>query len=237
MRITASFDRSYEALAIRIPPKVAGRLDTRRPQYSRSWGGPLNGQHHRREMVREIAREFRPAHVVETGTYRGTSTEFFSAVFGVPIDTAEASERYYEYSARRLAGDNAITVHRGDSRGFLSRLASRADNDRPTFFYLDAHWNDDLPLAEELQIISSTWRRSIVMIDDFQVPDDPGYAYDDYGSGKALVPSYLPGAVDAWSRRYPSAPSGEETGARRGSCLLFTPDIDTSDYTTVRSIT
>ena len=29
------------------------------------------------------------------------------------------------------------------------------------------------------------------MIDDFQVPDDPGYAYDDYGPGKALTPDLV----------------------------------------------
>jgi len=29
------------------------------------------------------------------------------------------------------------------------------------------------------------------MIDDFQVLDDPGYAYDDYGPGKALTPDLV----------------------------------------------
>ncbi len=230
-------DRCYEAVANRVPPKLAGRLDTRRPQYSQSWGGPLNGQKHRREIVREIAREFRPAHVIETGTYRGTSTEFFSAVFGVPVDTAEANERFYEYSARRLAGDTAITVHRGDSREFLRACAAVAEPERPTFFYLDAHWHSDLPLADELRIIAARWKSAIVMIDDFQVPDDAGYAYDDYGPGKALVPNYLPSEVDSWSRRFPTASAADESGARRGSCILFTPEIDTSVYASVRSIT
>ena len=54
------------------------------------------------------------------------------------------------------------------------------------FIYLDAHWEEDLPLAEELAVIARATTRCIVMIDDFQVPGD-GYAYDNYGPGKALV--------------------------------------------------
>lgn len=59
------------------------------------------------------------------------------------------------------------------------------------FAYLDAHWGEDLPLAEKLEIVFSWDSDAIVMIDDFQVPDDPGYAYDDYGPGKALTPDLV----------------------------------------------
>jgi hypothetical protein len=37
------------------------------------------------------------------------------------------------------------------------------------FVYLDAHWNDDLPLAEELEIVFGACPNAIVMIDDFNV--------------------------------------------------------------------
>jgi hypothetical protein len=33
---------------------------------------------------------------------------------------------------------------------------------------------------------------TVAMIDDFRVPGDEGYAYDDYGPGKALTADYLP---------------------------------------------
>ena len=60
------------------------------------------------------------------------------------------------------------------------------------------------------------------MIDDFQVADDPGYGFDDYGEGKALIRAYLePFMVrDKLSLFYPAAPSSEETGFKRGSVVL-----------------
>ena len=61
------------------------------------------------------------------------------------------------------------------------------------------------------------------MIDDFQVPGDAGYGYDDYGAGKILSLPYLhvdklPGLKLYW----PSARSAEETGFRRGCLVLAT---------------
>ena len=90
------------------------------------------------------------------------------------------------------------------------------------FFYLDAHWNDDLPLAEELETILSHCSAAVVMIDDFQVPFDAGYGHDDYGFGKALTSGYIASVVSGYRLRvlYPSTPSAEEGGARRGCVVL-----------------
>ena len=86
-----------------------------------------------------------------------------------------------------------VTVQLGDSRQFLLLHAERPTvNTDAVFVYLDAHWQEDLPLAEELRIVASVWTRCVVMVDDFQVPGDSGYAYDDYGPGLALTEDYLP---------------------------------------------
>ncbi|GAA2064405.1 O-methyltransferase [Williamsia deligens] len=226
-------DRVYEALATRISPSWAAAIDERRPHLGAAWGGPLNGQHHRREIVREIARTVHCDRVLETGTFRGTSTEFFSNVFGVPVDTVEVNPRYFHYSRRRLAVTPSITVTLGDSRQFLRTVARTSAPDDTVFVYLDAHWLDDLPLAEELAIIDSEWTRAVVLIDDFEVPGDPGYAFDDYGGDKVLTAANLPASVDDWSLFYPSLPSHAETGARRGCCLLTSPAIATPDWKTL----
>jgi hypothetical protein len=101
------------------------------------------------------------------------------------------------------------------------------------FIYLDAHWEEDLPLREELEIIREAWDRAIVMIDDFAVPGDPGYGYDDYGSGKALEQDYLP-PMPGWSLCYPAVPSAEETGERRGCSVLLSPALAESDIPGLR---
>jgi len=112
----------------------------------------------------------------------------------------------------------------------VSRTALRTLFDGPLqplssgtlFFYLDAHWNEDLPLAEEIGIVFSRCPSAVVMIDDFRVPFDPGYGYDDYGPGKALVSGYIRLAVLAHQLQafYPSTPSAAEGGARRGCIVL-----------------
>jgi hypothetical protein len=90
------------------------------------------------------------------------------------------------------------------------------------FVYLDAHWNDDLPLTEELEIVFGACPNAIVMIDDFLVPFDEGYRYDDYGAGRSLTADYIEPIVVAHRLRlfYPSTPSVCETGERRGCVVL-----------------
>lgn len=236
-RVNPILDKAYRGVTRYLPPGLAGRLDLLRPSYWASWGGPLNGQERRREIVRELAREVRFDRVIETGTYRGTSTEFFSAVFGVPVATVEANLRHFTYSSRRLAVQREVSVELGDSRAFLRRLAERPGaRDETVFIYLDAHWEKDLPLAEELTIIASAWPRAVVMIDDFQVPGDSGYAYDGYGPGKLLVEEYLPAAaLKGWSLFYPIAGSDQETGSKSGSCVVLSPALtDSAEFSTLR---
>jgi len=43
------------------------------------WGGPFNGQTYRRLLFDELVRRLKPAAIVETGTYIGTTTESMSA--------------------------------------------------------------------------------------------------------------------------------------------------------------
>ena len=208
----------YERVARVLPPRLVGPLDMIRPGVLTSWGGPLNGQAHRQRIVRDLARAIAFERVIETGTYRGSSTEFFAHVTGARVSTVEASRRHYEFARRRFAGLPYIEVAHGDSRTFLRRQAG-GPTDGNTLFYLDAHWEQDLPLREELQIIHASWPRAVVLVDDFEVPGEPGYAFDDYGHGKALTVGYLP-VMEGWGTYYPSLPPAEETGARRGCVLL-----------------
>ena len=193
------------------------------------WGGPLNGQAGRVALCRQIFAALRPTAIVETGTYRGTSTEFF-AEFGVPVHSVEADPWAHAFSAQRFRSSrDRVHLTLADSRTFLRQLA--ADPSFPSdgvFFYLDAHWHRDLPLAEEITIIFDNWRRSVVMIDDFEVPGD-GYSYDDYGPGAVLNAAYLEaiGRTDLVGF-YPSLPAAEETGARRG-CIVLCNDRATGE--------
>ena len=62
------------------------------------------------------------------------------------------------------------------------------------------------------------------MIDDFQVVGDTGYGYDDYGdvTGRLTLDSLAPLAAHDFTIFYPSIPSSEEGGMKRGSVVLVT---------------
>jgi len=196
----------------------------RNPQLRDPWGGPFNNQQARQALFRAILGALHPWAVVETGAYRGSTTEYFART-GLPVFSAELDLHAYAFSRARLWRASNVRILNGDSRAVLRALldgplgAGRGAN---TFFYLDAHWGEDLPLAEEIDLVFARCPDAIVMIDDFAVPGDAGYGYDDYGPGKALNAEYIGPAINAHQLAafYPSTPATRETGALRGCVVL-----------------
>lgn len=196
-----------------------------RPQYNMAWSGPFNGQLARQQLFESIVKNIHPHALVETGTYFGITTEFM-AMTGLPVFTVEMDPRRFGYARARFWNRRNVTVLQGDSRLGLQHLFTSSLQqfaEEPLFFYLDAHWNDDLPLAEELDLVFSRCFAAVVMIDDFQVPFDGGYGYDDYGPGKALVADYIAPAVSAHGLQafYPATPSAEEGIAGPRGCVVL----------------
>lgn len=183
-------------------------------------GGPFNRQTERATIFRDLVAAIAPEAIVETGTFRGKTTRFMRETADVPVFTVEIEPRFYVYNALQFRGDDKIRTHFGDSRSFLKRLAANTEAlGRSPFFYLDAHWLKDLPLREEIEIVLAHWPDAVIMIDDFAVPDDAGYGYDDYGPGKALTLDYIAGIPDI-AKFFPAAPSSRETGAKRGAIVI-----------------
>ena len=212
------FERAYLKFTEAAPARLATRMDLMRPSYFAD--PPLNGQRERQRIVREMDRAIDFDEVVETGTFRGATALFFSNLLGCRVHSVELLQRYYGFAKRRCASDPNVRLTHGDSREFLRRLAPEID-DHTTLFYLDAHWGADVPRFEELEIVACR-ERAVVMIDDFQVPGDPGYGFTHYG-GTPLNLDYLP-ELPGWTRFFPAAPSSEETGATRGaSCSPLRP--------------
>lgn len=224
---------TFLSLLEKVRPVRSGRLRFRlRPHLGRSWGGPLNGQSMRCLLVAEVIQKVSPSCIVETGTYLGTTTEWLSA-FQLPIWSSEHSERSFGYASQRLLAVPNVRVVNADSRQFLRDLLGRELRDQQSdafLFYLDAHWEHDLPLAEEMDIVFSACRRAVVIVDDFQVPDDSGYSYDDYGVGKALTHEYVADCVRKHDLAvyYPAIRSEQETGSRRG-CAVFVRNQEMRD--------
>ena len=59
----------------------AATLDLRNPELLAAFGGPFNDQEERRRIVLYLLASIRPAAIVETATFRGTTTELLAARF------------------------------------------------------------------------------------------------------------------------------------------------------------
>ncbi|HEV2401623.1 MAG TPA: class I SAM-dependent methyltransferase [Candidatus Sulfotelmatobacter sp.] len=209
---------------------LAAQIDLAFPSLHLIGTEAFNGQVKRMEIFREILDACNISMVVETGTCRGATTEFMARNFTGQIYSCDVNRRYFEYAKRRLAAWTNIEVKLTDSRHLLEGLFEPASSqDQTVFFYLDAHWNKDLPLLGEISLILNGPVRAVVMIDDFEVPFDQGYGYDTYGRGKKLCLQMLNSFRDQLQYAYfPAFPASEESGPRRG-CIVFTTSADLNE--------
>lgn len=216
-----------------LAPALVGQANFGRLEYlwfakrRSSWGGAFNGQAGRQAIFAAIVEAVAPSMILETGTFRGTTTAFMAET-GVPLVTVEGNPRYYGFARMQLRRLRNVDLRLGDSRTEARRALAdyAAHRSRgPLLAYLDAHWEADLPLADELDIIFSACPEAVVMIDDFQVPDDPGYGFDNYGPGRALTHEYIGSIVQQFglATLYPVMRSTEETGSKRG-CVVLVAD-------------
>jgi hypothetical protein len=184
--------------------------------------GPFNDQQHRAKMFLELRETFGFRTIVETGTFRGATTALFAGLPDTNVYSVELSPFSFGYCWTRFLRNANVAIFLGDSPDTLRKL-SRRKLPTPIFFYLDAHWFENLPIALELDIIFGAWSDAIVMIDDFKVEGDDGYAFDDYGDQKRLVFEQILSATDKFAPSYyfPSVAAEEESGARRGSIVIL----------------
>lgn len=204
--------------------------------YSRSkgkfypWGFAMNGMTSRLEATRQIIHALEIERIIETGTFRGTTAEWF-AQFGLPLETVEIARRYHAFSQARLAKFKNVELLLNSSVPFLKERIARGAvaKDSRQLFYLDSHWENYLPLREELELIFGHYTNAVVLVDDFKVADDEGYGFDHYAPDKELTLAYvLNSKLPKLSCFYPATRSDEETGAKRGWVVL-TSNIGLSD--------
>ena len=193
------------------------------PERRNIWGGAFNGQRFRIKIFHELVEILTPDFIVETGTHRGSTTEYLANIYKIPIYTVELEKRTYGFSVMRLKTYSNVKLHLGDSNSFLKGLLDSPEaRAKQGLYYLDSHWKDELPIKNELQLIFSKNISSVVMIDDFKVPDDPGYGFDNYGYREALTLEYIEEILDEFNLHVflPKCRSSDEDGSRRGCVVL-----------------
>lgn len=224
--LSTRLDWLYEDAVRGLPPRAAGCLDlVLRPDFCKK-SRPFTGQERRKELFQELTDAVSFNAIVETGTARGATAEYLGRRLKIPVYTVEKNERYYYYSSLRLRRLPNVRAILDDSRAFLKKV-----RDDPAFpkkrvlFYLDAHGRqDEPPLGEEVAAISNSWSESVVIIDDFQVPDDSGYHFAVYGNVIYCLKYLHSYNISNFEIFWPSAPSSAETYPRCGSVVLVTRD-------------
>lgn len=180
----------------------------------------FNGVRGRKKIFNEILNTYSFHHIIETGTYLGDTSGYMTTTSGVPVLTCELNQSLYRIAKMRLKHISSISLHNMDSRAFLMHLSNNTGiTKKCCFIYLDAHWGKDIPLREEIMIIASNWDEFVIMIDDFKVPGDDGYAHDNYGTLEYINMPHLRRQYNLRAY-FPSMPSTEEPTQPTGCVVM-----------------
>jgi hypothetical protein len=204
--------------------ELAGAVanDVSYPQERVGFFGPFNGQKRRQEIFNRLDAILAFDVLIETGAYIGTTTEMLAGL-GRPVYSCELNPSCFLRSAVRLSELKNVKLYNKDSRIFLKELFEQESGWNMPFFYLDAHFGGaDLPLAEEISLIVSTFSEFVICVDDFKHPD-PGYGYDRYSDDMELSLEWLRPRLSVPTMLtflYPAASANSETGARRGTLFI-----------------
>src|SRR4051794_26929164 len=145
--------------------KAAAEVELASDELQACWGGAFNGQEGRRAIFLDLIERLCVGVIVETGTFRGSTTEWMAERFDGPILTCEHELVYFFQAQRRLSRFPNVAIHLNDSRKFLKEKLRGLCKKTPVLFYLDAHWDKDLPLSEEIKIILANCADPVIMID------------------------------------------------------------------------
>jgi len=226
------FSSSISRLALdRIQPKY----------YADHWSiQPFNGQAMRWAAIHSVIKAFSPTTCIETGTFIGSSTPYLCALSSSQTFTVEIDENTARKARERFLANHPslpITLINGDSAIEISRILARLDpKAERVLAYLDAHWLDAIPTRTELQELVNWGGSWVAIIDDFRIPDDTGYTFDEYGDVQIGI-SQVP-AEAGLTVYVPNRSSIHETGAKRGTGYVFSPqsrmDINVGEISEIR---
>jgi len=157
---------------------------------------------------------------VETGTWKGHTTVALAGIFP-HVYTIEILPDRFEANKPRFQAYENITALIGESPQVLLTLVKQFEF--PLFAFLDAHWQDNWPLRDELKILLSIRQPKLIMIHDFKVPGRD-FGYDRYGAQECAlshIADLLPHDECKYSFNSYAAPQSEKRGVIFIEHLLY----------------
>lgn len=182
----------------------------------------LNGDMVVQDIVRKIVDENNIGTIVETGTHIGHSTYFFGGL-GKNVITTEINEGWLNQAKKHLAGFTNVQFFLGDSATLMSEELKKL-NDEKVFFFLDAHFNNDLALDRELKAIAESKVVPYIMIHDFKVPNRSDLGYDGW-DGKEYSLENIKHMIDEIYPKGYSYYYNEESALNQRGCIVISPAV------------
>jgi hypothetical protein len=120
------------------------------------------------EDIQKLAEKFNIKRIIETGTYKGWSTNRLCDL-GVPVETIEVDESNFKEAKSFLSSRDNVKMYHGSSPEILETILE--DGEENLLFFLDAHWYEYWPLKDELRVIAEKNIKPVISIHDFYVPN------------------------------------------------------------------
>lgn len=136
-----------------------------------------------RDTVQGLIDTYKIETVVETGTFKGSTTVQFADMVK-QVYTTEINPVYYKEAFQKfrdMGVADIIKNYQGSSVNILPMILPTIPQPQLLFFFLDAHWGENNPLLQELQIIADHKLKPVIAIHDFKVPGHSELGYDTYG--------------------------------------------------------
>lgn len=151
--------------------------------------------------------------IIETGTYLGGTTVRLSELADNVV-TIESDFKNYNKAAKRLKDIPNVVLIRGKSQQVLSEVIK--SNQGQFLFFLDAHWEKECPLLDELRIIAEAKITPVIVIHDFYVPNRPELGFDTY-NGQIFDWEWIKPKIEAiYGESYYYYYNDKADGAMRG---------------------
>jgi hypothetical protein len=133
----------------------------------------------KRAILENYTEKFSLQVMVETGTFRGDTVEYFKNKFS-KLYSIELSEELAEKAAARFKNNSHIKIICGDSGDVLQDLVKEID--APALYWLDGHYSSEFfigneyfktalgekqtPVKKELQTLLNDRHKHVILIDD-----------------------------------------------------------------------
>lgn len=150
---------------------------------------PMNGDDFiTKEMVR-LKEIYGLKVAIETGTCFGSTSLWMAKNFPLVL-TIESNEGYQAVAKERAKNDGIgnIVFYLGLSQTVLPVILEKYNVGDDALFLLDAHWQHDCPLLDELKAIANYGIKPCIVIHDVKNPTDDRFGFDEYPITKEGLP-------------------------------------------------